>query len=83
MDQTNSDVVTTDTIRYVQRQANHLKVGPELYRNRRDSIKTLMVNLARPLPQTHHAEIFEVPLRSVHQDYEMNEPREIGLLFLV
>lgn len=48
-----------------------------------DSSKTLMVNLARPLHQTHHAEIFEVPLRSVHQDYEMNEPREIGLLFLV
>ena len=42
-----------------------------------------MVNLARPLHQTHHAEIFEGPLRSVHQDYEMNEPREIGLLFLV
>jgi hypothetical protein len=48
-----------------------------------DSSKTLMVNLARPLHQTHHAEIFEVPLRSVHQDYEMNEHREIGLLFLV
>ena len=48
-----------------------------------DSSKTLMVNLVRALHQTHHAEIFEVPLRSVRQDYEMNEHREIGLLFLV
>jgi hypothetical protein len=41
-----------------------------------------MVNLARPLHQTHHAEIFEVPLRSVHQDYEMKEPQEMGLYSL-